>query len=1026
MHALGIGPKKPSFTNFYYVQGANYGTPIPIVYGQNRVAPTMIHLPLPPTKPTGGKGKSTKAGQNYIAPVVFGICEGPIGGIGYVWADKDQPADFATGVIQQQADEGDHVPASGPYTIIVGAVGGSGTFLADINVYDDTSGAWLTRIPDNASPSPAPGQYQLDGTLNGKYYFNAAQASHLVVINYFYGTTVLNGFPGSWVLKLGTTPAQAAWAFLTTNFPAQAVGYPGIAYLAHPAANFPNSNAQQFSYEVKGLAQFGGGIVDANGADMLTDFLTNALHGANLPASQLGPLSGFAASYYNYCAALGLFCSPVIKDAQPARDHLNELFEVTNSGPFWSEGLLKVVPFGDTPATGNGFTFTPNTTPLYALTDFDFLPNRSVPSGASDAGPSQRNAELDPVLVTRRDPTTIYNQVKVEYINRVFDYNGDFKVAEDQVSEALNGPLPAPSMTLHSITTAAVAQQVAQLRLQREQHVTPTSYKFVLGFKYSLLEPMDLVEITDLAQGLDATPVRIMAIEEMENEEGFMITAEPWPFGAATAVAYPSAIGNGGRPNTNSQPGSTLDAFIIEGPRPLISSAMELWIGASGGPQWGGCDVWISTDNVNFQQVGRITGTAAFGTMQPSGLATSASQFPTVDAVNTATVTLLSGRQLITLSTSDFAQLTYPCVITDGVTPEWMAYEVAALVSGSEYDLSTLYRGLYGTAPAAHANTDEFMLIDDAVTKIPWPNGVQGTTVYFKLPAFNLYGSQLEDLASVSSFSYVIGGAPLALTTPVPTITVTIATNDSLTVTTAKASAIVSAPPGATSIKWLASTSSPPTPAAVIAGGTVVSAGAPFFSIPDLGVALAFDDTVYVTAVYYTAGGAQTAVQGHATRPNLLATKTSAIAAGNVQPLTGAGYGPLNATYRIDATTGALTVNNGGLVSSANQDHFTCPLLVPAGCTIKTLTITATSTSGTTGFVTASVRNIGNTAGFGFSITPGGGTQTQSLTPVTPPVVASGDSWYFEVIFVGGSAASGLSFLDAVVTYTMPNPTAAL
>ena len=53
------------------------------------------------------------------------------------------------------------------------------------------------------------------------------------MINYFYGTTVTNGFPGSWVLKLGTTPAQEPRGrLLTTNFPAQAIGYPGIAYMA--------------------------------------------------------------------------------------------------------------------------------------------------------------------------------------------------------------------------------------------------------------------------------------------------------------------------------------------------------------------------------------------------------------------------------------------------------------------------------------------------------------------------------------------------------------------------------------------------------------------------------------------------------------------------------------------------------------------------------------------------------------------------------------------------------------------------
>ncbi len=537
LHQWGIGRKSPTVSTFWYVQSASYALPIPIVYGCNRCAASMIHLPSSPTR-KDGKSKSDKSGQNYTAPVVFGICEGPITALGLLWVDSDKPTFFSSGIIQNQADENDTIPATGPYTIVVQAVLGSGTYLSDINVYDVTSGVWLTRIPDNASPSPATGQYQLDGTLNGKYYFNSAQHSHSVIINYFYGTTVTNGFPGAWVLKLGTTPTQTVWSELTSSFPAQAVTYPGIAYMAHPAANFPSNNAQQFSYEVFGLAQFNPGgspaIYDANGADILTDFLTNALHGANLPAASIGDLTAYRA----YGAAFSLFSSPVIKDQQAARDHLSELFEVTNSGPYWSDGLLKVVPYGDTAQTANGFTFTPNTTPLYSLTDVDFLPNSAVSSGQG-GGSGDRNANLDPVLVARKDPTLIYNQVKVEYIERAFDYNTNFYVAEDLASESLNGPLPAPVLALHSITSAVTAQQVAQLRLQRERYINPTSYSFVLGWKYSLLEPMDLLEITDAGLGLVATPVRITQTSEMGNEEGIQITAEPWPLVTATAVESP-------------------------------------------------------------------------------------------------------------------------------------------------------------------------------------------------------------------------------------------------------------------------------------------------------------------------------------------------------------------------------------------------------------------------------------------------------------------------------------------------------
>ena len=1031
MRHLGVGPKAPAFSTFYYVQAASYGVPIPIVYGLNRCAPTMIHLPLPLQKQGGKKGGGGKGAQ-FFGPVIFGICEGPITGLGLIWVDKGQPTFYSghavstggggTGVIKNQSDELDTVPATGPYTIIVQAVGGAGTYLADINVYDNTAGTWLTRIPDNAVPSPAAGQYQLDGTLNGKYYFNSAQHSHAVIINYYYGTTSPTpAFPGSWVLRLGTSPLQTVWSELTAAVPAQAVTYPGIAYMAHPAALFPGGQAQQFSYEVAGLAQFAPGasppIYDANGADILTDFLTNALHGANFPAAALGDLTAYRA----YCAAFGLFSSPVIKDQQAARSHLDELFEVTNAGAYWSDGLLKVVPYGDTAMTANGYTYTPNTTPLYSLTDVDFLPNRAVTSG-QDGGAGDRNAESDPVVVTRKDPTTIYNMVKVEYMERAFDYNANFYVAEDLASETLNGPLPAPALTLHSITTAAVAQQVAQVRLQREQHIAPTSYQFVLGWKYSLLEPMDLVTITDALQGLVATPVRITAVEELQNEEGLSITAEPYPAGAATAVAYPAATGGGSRPNANVLPGSTSAPFIIEGPAALITAAMELWIGASGGVNWGGCNVWISTDNVNFVQVGQITAAAAYGTLQPSGLATSASQYPSVDSVNTATVTIADTRQLVTLSATDFARLTYPCVMTDGTTPEWMAYETAALVSGSEYSLSTLYRGLFGTAPRLHANTDGFMMIDAAVAKIPWAAGVQGSTIYVKLPAFNLYGAQTEDLSTVSSFTYVIGGVPIARHTAAPGMTITIATNDSLTVATAKASMVVSGPSDAASIKWLASTSAQPTVAAVIAGGTVVSTGAPFFTVADLGVALNLGDTVYVTAVYYDIlGNARTGVQGHATRPNLLATKGISVAPSAFSVLIGT---TLIGAYILDATTSALTLNS--TLTGAQQDVFTAPIIFVVGTTITGITLVGTSKAGIAGVVSILLYRLRagvTTLLAQATVTAGAGTQTVSAS--CSQLVQAGDVYFFRAPFIGPSTATGLAIQSASATYTMPNPTTA-
>jgi hypothetical protein len=132
-----------------------------------------------------------------------------------------------------------------------------------------------------------------------------------------------------------------------------------------------------------------------------------------------------------------------------------------------------------------------------------------------------------------------------------------------------------------------------------------------------------------------------------------------------------------------------------------------------------------------------------------------------------------------------------------------------------------------------------------------------------------------------------------------------IGNNQSTTDLTAKAFAIVSAPRTATSMKWLASTSSQPSAASVIAGGAVVSSGAPVFSVADLGLTVSLGDTVYFTAVYYDAAGSRTGVQGKKVRENVNASKTVRIsAAGLFSP-----YDP--STQTADITNGYYHTANG-------------------------------------------------------------------------------------------------------------------
>jgi hypothetical protein len=158
-----------------------------------------------------------------------------------------------------------------------------------------------------------------------------------------------------------------------------------------------------------------------------------------------------------------------------------------------------------------------------------------------------------------------------------------------------------------------------------------------------------------------------------------------------------------------------------------------------------------------------------------------------------------------------------------------------------------------------------------------------------------------------------------------PSVVIGIGNNQSTSDLTAKAYATVSAPSNATSMKWLASTSSQPSAASVISGGTVVSSGAPIFAVSDLGVTLSLGDTVYFTAVYYDVTGSRTTVQGKKTRENINATRTTRIAAAG-----------LFAPY--DPSTQTADTTNGYYHTTGQQGNL-ATLAPPQGCTLTAVRV---------------------------------------------------------------------------------------
>lgn len=510
----------------------------------------------------------------------------------------------------------------------------------------------------------------------------------------------------------------------------QALNYSGTAYLCSPNYELTKSaQIYQHNFEVIGKLGYSGNIPDANPREIVLDLLTNQRYGCGFPSQNIGDTD----RYSNYCRAVGIFLSPAYTEQGEAQRNISELLEQTNSAAVFSQGRLKIIPYGDGSYSGNGAVYVADNKAVYDLTDDDF-----IVSGAQD-----------PVKVERKTNADAFNQIQVEYLDRDNDYNVAIAEVKDQANIEQYGLRPKDAVKMHGICDGKVAQKVAQQLLQRALYVR-NEYEFKLGWKYCLLEPMDIVTLTDAGLGLNKTPVRITEIEE--DEEGVLsIKAEDYPVGVYTVSEYPTQPSLGYSADYNVSPGNAHVPVIFEAPLQLTGGEPQIWLATAGGDMWGGAEVWVSTDGDSYTRVGAVNHKARFGSLTaalPNGAV--------FDRTNTLGVEISAG-QLTGGTEQDSRDLLTLCYV-DG---EFLAYANAELKGVGRYTLGNLTRGAYGSTINAHAAGSQFARIDEALFKYAVPRNWIGRTVWVKLVSYNVFSGGIQDLAEVPAYSYTIKGAPL-------------------------------------------------------------------------------------------------------------------------------------------------------------------------------------------------------------------------------------------------------------------------
>lgn len=317
----------------------------------------------------------------------------------------------------------------------------------------------------------------------------------------------LNGYTGN----DGQTPDPV---FVSIDINTPVLGYSGLAYVTGTPLQLGASPAlPNISFEISGFASHlsntGSYQDDANPSTITSDLLSNARYGAGFPSANIDSTS--FADWAIYCRASQFCFSLLLDKSQPAARWMEELFMLTVTAPVWSGSSLKAIPYGDAAITANGATWTPNLTWQYSFTDADFISDTNT----------------DPVEITRLDPSQVVNWLALEYMDSANSFNPNLVTAFDQGIIDQFGIKVDPSVQAHEITNPTTAQLVANLLLQRKAYVRNT-YKFRVGWRFSLLEPMDIVLLTDSTCGLNGAAVRITEIEENDNGE-LTITAEEIP-----------------------------------------------------------------------------------------------------------------------------------------------------------------------------------------------------------------------------------------------------------------------------------------------------------------------------------------------------------------------------------------------------------------------------------------------------------------------------------------------------------------
>lgn len=741
-------PTAPTFTGLK-IQTATPSVPVPILWGRGKLAPNIIwyngftSVPIVTSTPSsGGKGAgSTQNSANvnwvYYVAIIMALCEGPISTVLTIWRGKAQmsvaDASLSLAIGSNPQSTWSYLTTSYP---------------SQAFAYQQTAYLYAASYPLGASANLDNLNAEIDGLRAGTGT-NGVDADPALVIEDFLTSTQYGvGFSTS-DLDLTTLLGGGGDASLQTYCK-------GIGICISPILNNQESAS---SILARWLAICNTAPVWSQGKLKFLPYGDTATTaGTHIPITltdavpQTADISGDYAITVTAAARFVSDSGVIYAATGAALTHTGlaptgvGTYGISPNGKYLFDSTDAGTDVTISYVYSVAATYTPNLTPVYNLADEDFL------SEGND----------DPLKVTRADPYKSWNVLPLEMSDRNNAYNLVPVEARDQAAMELFGRRTQSTFTAHEICDPTVASVVSQIMLQRLAYMRKT-YKFRLSVEYCLLEPMDIVTVTDSLLGLSSASVRILEIEE--NDDGnFDLTAEEFPAGLASATLYPTQQVNASAVNTSATASAINQPFIFEPPASMLAQGQtsQIWMGVSSqDPFWGGANIWIRPVGGDYIFIGTVYGNATMG-LTTASLAKSTTSNP--DIINTLSVDLTESLGSLATGSSasaDVGQYLGGIQSSPGKT-EVISYGTATLTSAYNYDLTYLMRGLYDTPPnGAWVVGSTFCLFDAGVFKYNLDPSMVNATLNIKFQSFNVFGNGLQDLSTCTEYTYNPNGGLL-------------------------------------------------------------------------------------------------------------------------------------------------------------------------------------------------------------------------------------------------------------------------